>query len=261
MKALPTRISYAKRRFDSRRNPFEDVGDEITASIDTIELWVRLPRPGLRTDFERVAGGRVKINNCYDKHGAFQGVIVVLTRPNLATVREVERQLDIYGQRGACIRRADVAVDYLASDDNAALALHEYATRHIVLKWRSPKAGRRRYLGQSTYYHTAEKKRNLDIYIKPTRDERIVRIELRFTSPRKVRSAGLHTVEGLLHANPGELFDHHLKLVKFSDAFVRRNRGNRILEYDMTEFMQGGLRRRRQVRKLSLPAPTSISWR
>jgi hypothetical protein len=170
---------------------FQAIGSVSTrASIDTIELFFKRPPEGLRTRLEAAHGRRIKIEDCFDRTtGEVWGVRAIINRPNRWVIM-IAREL-LQANRSACIHRVDIAFDFDTSSEESAGMLAKVLDRHLILKWRSPKATKRR--DDTTVYwvdvkRKRRRRRNLVIYDK---GPQTIRLELRFYGSQAVRRAGL----------------------------------------------------------------------
>jgi hypothetical protein len=189
--------------------------ERVTATVDTIELFFVRPPIGLRRAIEEPLGRRIEIKECRDRTGYLRGVRAIINRPNLA-ILPVLSQLR---NRGGCTCRVDVALDFVMESEDAAKVLRNYLEQRVVMKWRP--AGRRSWRGTTTYWVDIEerKPRNLCLY---WRSLNTIRFEVRFLNSRAVRRAGLDDPSELKHLNPLPLFQHNIKVVHFTDQYVKK---------------------------------------
>jgi hypothetical protein len=190
---------------------FQAIGPVSTRiSIDTIELFFRREAPaGSRTALEAAHGRRFEMKDCIDwKTGEIHGVRAIINRPSQRVVVVAAELLQ--ANRSACVSRVDIAVDLQTESEESAETLAKVLDRHIVLKWRSPKATKNRFdtrvdPGATVYWVNLRRrakrrpKRNLVMYQKIPQT---IRLELRFFGSQAVRRAGLANPARLLELNP-----------------------------------------------------------
>jgi hypothetical protein len=103
----------------------------VIASIDSIELWVRLLRPDWRPAIERALGHPIEIRRCKNRELGYCGHRIIVNRPSLAVLPLLNDILN--SSDDACVSRIDVAYDFRCYDPR--LELTAYFSDHVVLKW------------------------------------------------------------------------------------------------------------------------------
>jgi hypothetical protein len=180
-----------KSGWKTRANPFlmrevQAIGSiSIRTSIDTIELFFQKAPTGLRTRLEAAVGRRIRIQKCLDATGYQRGVRVILNRPNPRTLKVASHLLQ--ANHSATLCREDIAIDFETTSEEAARALLKLLDRHLVLKWRSPSATKKRF-DTTVYWTQGRPNRNLVIYAKAAQT---IRLELRYI--------GSHSISRSLH--------------------------------------------------------------
>jgi len=187
--------------------------ERVTATVDTIELFFVRPPKGLRKSIEKPLGRRVKIRNCYDNTGYFRGVEASINRPNLAVLPLLNNYRRYTNGCSTC--RVDIAYDFVMESEAAAKVLRNYLEQYVLMKWRA--RGSRDWVGSTVYWLKEGKTRNLCMYWKR---HQTIRLELRFLNSRSVRRAGLDDIAGLRHLNPAPLFEHNIKVVRFTEQYI-----------------------------------------
>ncbi len=196
-----------------RRAPLPPTPLKTTASVDTIELFLRIPPRGLRSRIERVIGRRCQIEELVDRTGHRQGVRVIFNKPTLdvlAIIAEINR-----AERQSAISRVDFAFDFYVEGADEEDALADWIDQYVVLKWRSART-RKIYYGTTVYWCDGHKGRNLVLYRKRPG---VVRMEMRFYRAASVRRAGLNDLAELPTINPQRLFDHHVNAMRFTERY------------------------------------------
>lgn len=185
------------------------------ASIDTIEVYVPRPRPGLREMIESATRKRAHIVECKDGHG----IRAIFNRPEKSTLDFVEK---LIASKYNVISRVHIAVDFHMVDASAADALTAWIDKHFVLKWRSTRSAKMR-IENTIYWGDGKRARNLVAY-RNRRSSHIVRLELRFVGAHSVRRAGMTTTEKLRAINPSQILSHNItaKMPMLSDRYVKK---------------------------------------
>jgi hypothetical protein len=193
----------------------------VRASIDTIELFCRIPPRGLRTRIEAVVGRRIKIEDIVIRGDRRVGCRSIINHPTLDQLPVLHDEL-LKGD-GGCIHRVDVAYDFGFRTEDDADQFRDYLDQHGIQKWRPRKAVKKYVAEESIYWSEA-----LVVYSKPNNT---VRLELRFSNAGKVRKAlRFHhseekwsdDFEKLEHLDPRRLLQHRFKLVQLKSGYVKK---------------------------------------
>ena len=199
----------------------------VRASIDTIELFCRIPPKGLRTRIEAVVGRRIKIAPVIIKKGGQEfhvGDRAIVNQPTLEVLPVLSKLLRYH--RGVSMHQVDIAFDFHYRNEDEADHGDDQLCQHLVLKHRSRRAGKVFYDNQeSMYWCRGAKKgkrrfaRELLVYRKA---RKVVRIELRFQNAGAVRRAGLADPEKLASINPAEIFERNLRLITMKESYIEK---------------------------------------
>jgi hypothetical protein len=197
---------------------FQAIGSVWTRiSIDTIELFFRIPPEDLRTRLQAAHDERIQIEDCVDRRtGEVWGVRAIINRPNRRVIMIACELLQ--ANKSARLSRVDIAVDFQTSSEESARTLLKLLDRHVVLKWRSRRATKDS-VDTTVYWGKGGRNRNLVLYVKKFET---IRLELRFHGSQVVRRAGLANPARLLGLNPRSKLEHNITLASLTDRFIQK---------------------------------------
>lgn len=207
-----------------------------SAYIDTIEIFVRVPRRGLRADLEKLLRKRVRIERC-EHDGKRLGVRIVVHQPQPSHLQSLHVLL---GDDGYVLRRVDVAYDF----DPAQFSLHWFE-RSALMRWRRPgemfdvEAGFYFVKLPGRHYPAS---RTAVIYTgKPSKitGRPATHFELRFSRAQATRRSGVVKLIDLEKLDPKKLFMRHIKLVHYDPAGLRLRLLKRALKLERADYQQG----------------------
>jgi hypothetical protein len=227
---------------------FQAIGSVSTRiSIDTIELFFPKPPKGLRTSLQAALGRRIEIKYCWDATGDKKAVRAIINRPNQRVLAIADELLKAH--KSARLSRVDIAVDFQTSSADSTWTLFKLLDQHLILKWRSPKARKRRF--DTTVYWGGKGwwKRNLVIYDNK-RAARTIRLELRFFGSQSVRRAGLADPAGLLQLNPRSKLEHNIIFASLTDNYIQKVIRRTVSAERKRHMKERSLRRRTPTAEL-----------